>query len=928
MWKRPRDCCHRFPPDNDARSRPGRRLDGVTCPSAFGSKVLRLGAAWQRRVVTTRASFAASLICILLVASNATCDDTLARYFGQLRQRGLFALAEAELFSRLSADDLPLAAKTDLTIELSRTLGEHAGFVTDAQQKELWSRAHQAVQELSDQNRSNPRIILLELQAGALWAAEGDWLRHEREIRPFDEDLLNQARAACAAAIETLTPLENSLTNPTPESSPKRGAEAITGHERRTAMHQARWDLALSFRNRAELAEVGSAERAADLSEVDQLLRRLIAVADEPLQSRSKLLNVTCLRLKGDYARAAEALGLLERSDFKGVPMIQDEITAERVRLQLALKRPADAAEVILKARTSRQRLTGELWFLQTQALISLRQIALEKSQETLAERLAEQVVTSIERCEEQAGGYWSRRCRQVWENLQTSQKYGAELDALMQQARADYSAVRIDPALQKYAQAEQIAVDRDLLDLAMDLGFTRSSILLDSSRFDAAAAEFLALSTRYPSHARSSRAHLLGTYCLGRLYDEKKTQPRREAYTKELDLHLVKYADDSTASDAYFLKAQLEEQRLQATQALPLYLQVDTQHARASDAMLGASRCYETILRRMIEQHRPSDVFEREGIDQMSKFLSLPANAPDKWTAIQADIALRLAAFLLMASHEPLKAPATEIGEPPSKSGPVDLKRASRPEQARKWLAQVSAYAEHANSDSLTNELRNQLLQRTNALNVIALAGAGMRVDAQRALNQLKASPKELLSLADQLVPFVSAARDDVRIQLAGLQLQAAERAQLQRDQLSAAETVLLDRCRMKASLFSGQTSRAVDLGQQLAERFPSDLEFQNELATVFSEATTSDAGVLAKKCWRRIESQSKTGSPEWFHARLGVLQVCIRLHQFDEAGKLLQVTKVLYPELGGSSLQPRFELIEQALNASPGAKVPSKKP
>ncbi|WP_010582479.1 coiled-coil domain-containing protein [Schlesneria paludicola] len=892
MWNRPRDRRHRFPLDHDAG---------------------RLAAAFR---LVHRLPI---LICFVLVCGAALGDEPQARYFEQLRQRSLFALAETEAIARLAADDLSLATKTDLTLELSRSLAEHAGFVPEDQRNELWQRARQAVLDLVEQDRSNPRVILLQLQIGSVWAVEADWLRTERDVRTFDETILEQAQAACAETLATLTPLENSLTNPTPESAAKRAADIpLSGHERRTVMHQARWYLAATYRNRAELAAAGSAERSSDLAEADQVLRRLVGVADEPLHSRAKLLSVTCLRLKGENARAAEALGLLERSDAKGIPLIQDEIIAERARLQLALNRPTDAAELILKARATRQRLTGEVWFLQTQALISLRKIALEKQQETLAERLAEQIVTAIERCEEQVGGYWSRRCRQIWENVQTSQKYGAELDSLMQQARIDFTTGRIDAAVERYAKAERVARDRAQPDLAMELGFTRASILLEHSRFEPAAAEFLRLASYDAAHTRSTQAHLLGTYCLGRLYDEKKTQARREAYTNELDQHLAKYAEDTTVNEAYFLKAQLEEQRLQATQALPLYLQVDTQHVRALDAMSGAARCYETILRRMIEQHRPSEMFEREGIDQMSKFLSLAANAPDKWTVKQADVALHLAAFLLMSSHESANKASSSGGERGRSSDLQDLKRSARPEQARQWLSQVLSFAEQSRADDLSTEARHQLVQRANSLNVIALAGTGKRIEAQRALTQLTATPKELLGLVDQLVPFVAAAQGDAQIQLAALQLQAAERVQSQRDQLSPAETALLDRCRAKASFFAGQSAKAVALGQQLAERFASDLDLQRELANLFGESRDVDASVLVKKCWRRIESQSKAGTSEWWTARLGVIQTCIREREYDEARKLLRVTKVLYPELGGPAFKPQMDSIEHALKAN----------
>ena len=64
---------------------------------------------------------------------------------------------------------------------------------------------------------------------------------------------------------------------------------------------------------------------------------------------------------------------------------------------------------------------------------------------------------------------------------------------------------------------------------------------------------------------------------------------------------------------------------------------------------------------------------------------------------------------------------------------------------------------------------------------------------------------------------------------------------------------------------------------------------------------------------------------TPEWLTARRSVIECSIRLEQFDEARKLMNVTRLLYPELGGSELKARFVELEKRLddarpNSSPG--------
>ena len=122
------------------------------------------------------------LACISLVlwggiASIGRADESHACYFEQLRQRGLFSLAESDAISRLAGENLSLATETELTIELSRTLAEHARFAPDAERDELWERAHSLVQDLIDRDRTNPLPILLAGPLASVAGSTGEWLR-------------------------------------------------------------------------------------------------------------------------------------------------------------------------------------------------------------------------------------------------------------------------------------------------------------------------------------------------------------------------------------------------------------------------------------------------------------------------------------------------------------------------------------------------------------------------------------------------------------------------------------------------------------------------------------------------------------------------------------------------------------------------------
>ena len=101
----------------------------------------------------------------------------------------------------------------------------------------------------------------------------------------------------------------------------------------------------------------------------------------------------------------------------------------------------------------------------------------------------------------------------------------------------------------------------------------------------------------------------------------------------------------------------------------------------------------------------------------------------------------------------------------------------------------------------------------------------------------------------------------------------------------------------------------------KRLASASLKDVEVQRAIAVQLSDTNDNDGLSLAQQCWRRVESLSPPGSPEWMTARLGALRATVKLKQTEEARKLLQVTKILYPDLGGEPFAGQFEALERDL-------------
>ncbi len=844
---------------------------------------------------TIRSSLIACLIVIVGTFHTGTsncrgADESLGIYFEQLRQRGLFSIAESYAVSRLGQANLPRARRINLTIELSRTLAAHAEFASEQQQPELWKQARTVVDEERLREPTSPFAVLLSAQSAIVPAGEVEWLRLECELHPFDDTLANRTRQQAGQAIQLLSDMERDLLAPNKDKS-RSDLERPATHTLRNTLHHVRLALAQSLRTRAELMPADSRDRTVDLVNAELTARKLIGAADEPIPFRASLLLASCLRLRGDLNGAEKMLALPEKGVPAGDRSVMDDLVAERVRVLLLRHQTPDALAIIVKRRSQEQRLSGELWFLQTRSLLTMRNLALAKKDVELANQLREQAEVALQRCDEQVGGFWSRRCRDLWESTQSSEKYGPELDGLMQQARSDFLGGRVEASLKGYARGELAARSAGKMDLALELGYTRASILLQEKQYESAGAEFLRLADEYPESPRAPSAHLNGAYCLGRLYDDQKTQQRRERYSETLDRHLERFPNDPSADDARFFKAYLEEQRLQATVALPLYLKVAGTHPRAAEAQAGAARCYETILVRMREKKLPTSEFEQTAIKTLRSLVPAAGEATEPLSVAQSEVALHLAAIQLLA-------------EPPQF------------DQAERQLQHVVDAAAKTGEADPQRDRWVRLRQRSEALRVVAMAGNGHPLEAERLIVSLaKASPRDLMVIVERLAPFVASQNRQRQSQYVTLQLHAIQLLLPHKKSLSREEQDRLEQFQARAYLVTGETGKALEVYERMATAAAKDASRQREIAGLLSEASAKECSVLAQQCWRRAESLSKQGTAEWFTARLGVISASVKLNEQAEARKLLAVTKLLYPELGGPETKKQFLELEQRL-------------
>jgi hypothetical protein len=815
--------------------------------------------------------------------------DGTARYFRELRRRGLFRLAETYCLERLSRNDLAPAQRADLTIELARALAEHAAVVQEPERAELWDRARTTLEGFLKREPDNPRLLLIEAQAALLPATIGHVDRQETELEPFDEAAAQKATKILNDAVEKLRALERRIAERL--RKPPRGAAEgeLKQFEVRSLGAHVRFRLASALIDLAYLSPAESPERAALLLEAQKIAKSVPeAGEDAELVWLSRLAFVECSRLLGDPGRTLKELDILEKQSPP--PEFADRLLAERVRTLMAQKRFAEAAALLDDAERRRASISGEfallgieLPFLRWQSQKSAADAPLPDSLlKTLEERLAR--IPS--------DGDWKFRGERLVQQLRDINQYGPELAGVAGKAQSAFAAGRDKEAIESYGEAAALAHSTGRSELAFHFGFTRASIEIKARKWTDAAADLSELVEQFPKNPKAAEAHLLAAFALGRAYDEKPTPARREEYTRALEEHRARYAGSPTVREATWMLAKLNERRGKITAALEQFKSIPREHKRGAAAEVAIASCYESILERLREIREPVDAWQEEAVATLREILARSPKT-NAWSPATAEVAMRLARILL---HE----------EPPQFAAADKLLI-----QAETALGAAANDSAEAGADAVSPRVATRALVRQ--LQVISLAGQGRFVDARELLQQLSTtSPAELLRILDGIAPLRSGETDDPFHDLGELQLEAALRLDKHRTNLAPAEQRRLDECLARAYVAVGQTRRGIEIYEALLQQSPRDRALMTSYAELLTRCGTADCLKKAVTAWRKLEGLCEEATPEWFAMRYQVCHALVLMKETQEACKLVKVTRLVYPKIDDPALQKKFAELE----------------
>jgi hypothetical protein len=278
-----------------------------------------------------------SLCVILLLVVPALGANEDEAFLQGLRARRLFRLAETHCRNRLSEQDLPIAERTVLTVELIRVYAEQALNTAADKREQAWSKAGETADAFLSEYAAAPNLILVQVQDALTLLAHGELARMESEVNTNRQEALADARKVLREATTALHKIDRELVELVPRQArnPLRPDE-LSAPALASLQHNVRFHLARAYRNQALCYDAGSRDRTASLTEaLEQLKQPLLQLAPEdPLAVEARLQQIVCLRLLGDVKAADQYL-----SSFAEIELSPDKqllVRAEAIRLRLA----------------------------------------------------------------------------------------------------------------------------------------------------------------------------------------------------------------------------------------------------------------------------------------------------------------------------------------------------------------------------------------------------------------------------------------------------------------------------------------------------------------------------------------------------------------------------------------------------------------
>jgi hypothetical protein len=796
-------------------------------------------------------------------------------FLAGLRERQLFALAESYFTDRLKRTGLAERERTELMVELIRTLATHAVNAPPAEREAIWQKARLIAEEELRGNATSPRLLLVRFQDALTPLARGELGRQEYEAGALASENLEPTRAALAEASRLLERLGEELIREIPlrRRATSRRPEELSAEELEALANHAQHQLARALKNQALLYPSGGNDRLALLLAAEKTLDhvRTQLPEEDPLLKQMQLDLAETLRLLARFAPANELLAALaaEGND----PAVRLRAQAELVRLAMAQEDQAAVQRALAAGRTIEGRTAADFDFAIFEGLVYLaRQQAAKNPAE--AKRFQELAAESARFLEAAHGPFWGRRADQV---LLASLPRGAgaiNVELLARTGDSLYLKGDFAQAIAAYDDAAEQARAAGNVQAAFELGYKGALVEQKNGRHAEASDRFRRLAKNLATHPNAAQAHLTAAWHAAQ--HARGTPDGLADYEAILREHLTLWPAAASADQARLWLGKLAESRSDWPAAIDAYAGVSRSSEHFGAAIGGLAAAWNKRLQQAAADNDVRSLAEQAAAQLQRAILSADGTLPETWTP--ADRAAALAAATMILAHLPSRAADAE--------GILRTAIAAPPAPPEAWQRQAEA--------SL----------------IVSLAAQEGRSDEALALlrQQKQAAPEEQLELVSALQSASRNLPARQRALAAEIELAAAEQLHPRRAMLSASQQTRYHQLTAAALAAAGRRSEALAAYAELIRIAPNDPQIELEYAELLLAADDRDSLSAALEKWRIIAGRSRSRTDGWYRAKLAVATAQFKLGDKQGAAKLLRYILLTPPGLVGTSWEDPF--------------------
>jgi tetratricopeptide (TPR) repeat protein len=799
-----------------------------------------------------------------------TADE---RFLAGLSERRLYDLAEAFCRRKLAKADANDERRARLTIELARAIAARALDSPRDERERLWKEAFGVLADYRARYPDGGFASLVEYHRAVLQLEQAEILRQEAELAGGDGRATSSARRRVRAAIKSLRELDESLADLARSPNGARDpATGLTKPQIASLASHTRYQLGRAFRNQAETYAAGSADRANALGQAKEMLQDLIELeANQPVVWNSRLEWIRAARLGGDLA---EARKMADRLLEEGDPRIQQAAHAERLRLLAAASATIGEALRIVAADRGMGRVeTGDLALAQLEVQIAAWRFA-KQAGDAQAERHLADATATLAAIRAEFPGFAAMRAVRLLDATDESA-------ILVRSAENYYHEGRFEEAIAAYDRAAKAAGDAAR---QFDLSLIAAKIEHQRGRHAAAVRRYRQLALASPSREAAADAHLVAIQLVAAdpILDEK-------LYAELLGEHVAKWGGRRSAGEAFVRLGQLAEVRREWPEAIGAYMQVPRGSASELEAIRGVQRCTAPLIAAAQGKQQRTDQLAGDAAKYFEGVVQTPDGKwPERFDRVAQEACLAAARIRLEHVRgserfvEQMLSAATENAVEPT----------------RGWRAEAAM------------------------LSVVALAMQGKATEArQRIADVASPSTEKTTHSTDHLLELLAGIR---RAAAAASDAQAEAMAQLQLDvvgllephaaRLKSEQQRTLFRTKAEALAASGRRNKALALYEKLAPASPQDGDLQEAYAELLLAEAEADGARRpqvdkALAAWRAIEAHSRPRSARWLRAKYAVASLHLKLGDAEQARKIVSLTRVLSPDLGGEEMKEKFE-------------------